>query len=154
MSQCKANTKAGKRCKNTAKDNSKYCGLHLDADKILHPKKVAMIKALEKHLGVITTACKEVSITRQTHYKWLKDDERYAESVEDVANAALDFAESELFKQIRQGIPTSTIFYLKTKGKNRGYIEKQEHDHTTKGEKITGSPIIVTNPKGKEPDEL
>ena len=39
---------------------------------------------------------------------------------------ALDFAESQLHKQIQNGEVSSTIFYLKTKGKKRGYIERQE----------------------------
>lgn len=113
-----------------------------------------MIKALEKTFGVVTTACKRIDIDRSTHYQWLKDDDVYRIAVESISDVALDFAESQLFKQVKDGNTAATIFYLKTKGKNRGYIEKQEHDHTTKGEKITGSPIIVTNPKGEEPDEL
>ena len=34
-------------------------------------------------------------------------------------------AEDQLIKQIREGNLTATIFYLKTKGQARGYIEKQ-----------------------------
>ena len=48
--------------------------------------------------------------------------------VKDTENAALDFAESRLFKQIEDGVPSSTIFYLKTKGKHRGYVERSELD--------------------------
>ena len=90
--------------------------------------KKAMIEALEKSLGVVTTACKSVGIARQTHYEWLKEDDNYRKSVEDISDVALDFAESQLHKQIKDGEVSSTIFYLKTKGKKRGYIEKQEMD--------------------------
>ena len=31
-----------------------------------------------------------------------------------------------MHQQIKEKIPSSTIFYLKTKGKHRGYVEKQE----------------------------
>jgi hypothetical protein len=41
---------------------------------------------------------------------------------------ALDFAESSLHKQIRNGSTPATIFFLKCKGRGRGYIEKQEID--------------------------
>ena len=91
--------------------------------------KKAMIDALEKSLGIVTSACKAVGISRETHYRWLREDESYKQSVEDLANVALDFAESQLHQQIKGGNPTSTIFYLKTKGKKRGYVERQEIAH-------------------------
>ena len=37
-------------------------------------RKKAMIGALQKSLGVVTTACKVVGIDRQTHYNWLETD--------------------------------------------------------------------------------
>jgi len=91
-------------------------------------KKEEMIKALEKSLGVVTIACKEVGIERSTHYDWLKNDEEYKKAVEDLGDVALDFAESMLHKQIQEKDTTATIFYLKTKGKKRGYIERTEVD--------------------------
>ena len=94
--------------------------------------KRAMIEALEKSLGIVTSACKSVGINRSTHYDWLKSDEDYKSEVESIEDIAIDFAESQLHKQIKDGNPTSTIFYLKTKAKKRGYIERQEiHQETT-----------------------
>lgn len=95
-------------------------------------QKKAMLQALEKSLGVVTSACKAVGINRSTHYEWLKTDEEYKKEVEDVENIALDFAESQLHKQIKEGNTSGTIFYLKTKGKKRGYVERTEvHQETT-----------------------
>lgn len=91
--------------------------------------KKAMLQALEKSLGVVTSACKSVGISRETHYRWMKEDEAYRDSVKELENVAIDFAESQLHKQISSGNPTATIFYLKTKGKNRGYVERQEIQH-------------------------
>ena len=88
--------------------------------------KKAMVKALEKTLGVVSNACIKVGMSRETHYKWLREDEAYKSSVEELENVALDFAESSLQKQIQDGNTSATIFYLKTKGKNRGYIERHE----------------------------
>ena len=88
--------------------------------------KKAMLEALEKSLGVVTSACKQVGIGRTTFYEWLKSDEQFARDVKDIENIALDFAESQLHHQIKDGNTTATIFYLKTKGKNRGYVERQE----------------------------
>lgn len=89
-------------------------------------KKREMIKALVKALGVVTLACEKVGIERSTHYDWLKNDPKYKQEVEDIGEVALDFAESMLHKQIQDKDTTATIFFLKTKGKKRGYIERNE----------------------------
>ena len=89
-----------------------------------------MIEALEKSLGIVTTACKQVGIARSTHYEWMESDPEYKKAVESLSDVALDFAESKLMKSIENGSDTATIFYLKTKGKKRGYIEKSEMTHS------------------------
>ena len=91
-------------------------------------KKEAMIEALESSLGVVTTAANLAGIHRDTHYDWMKKDPEYADRVMNIENRALDFAESKLHKLIERGNVAATIFYLKTKGKNRGYVERQEHE--------------------------
>lgn len=85
-----------------------------------------MLDALEKSLGVVTAACKAVGIGRTTHYLWMQEDAEYKAAVDGLSDVALDFAESQLHKQIKDGNSTATIFFLKTKGKKRGYIERQE----------------------------
>jgi hypothetical protein len=104
-------------------------------------KKKAMIDALVKTLGIVTLACKEVGIARQTHYAWYKEDDEYKTAVEDVLDVALDFAESKLHKQIDKEDTTATIFYLKTKGKKRGYIERSEITGAD-GSPVTGIKLI------------
>ena len=89
-------------------------------------KKRELLEALEKSLGIVTTACKNVNIHRDTYYEWLKKDKEFKKKVKELENVALDFAESQLHKQIAKGNPLSTMFYLKCKGKKRGYIEQQE----------------------------
>jgi len=106
-----------------------------------HIKK-QMIEALTSSLGIVTTACKTVGISRTTFYQYCKDDEEFKNQVDDISEIALDFAESKLHKLIDDNIPAATIFYLKTKGKKRGYIEKQEHEISGSVEQITGVQII------------
>lgn len=105
--------------------------------------KKAMLDALEKSLGIVTTACKSVGISRQTHYRWMEEDAEYKAEVDGIADIALDFAESQLHKQIRDGEVTSTIFYLKTKGKKRGYVERQE---MTGADGVPIMPTVVLQP--------
>lgn len=90
-----------------------------------HIKK-GLIEALEKSLGVVTTACKQVGIGRTTFYNYYNEDKEFAKKVDDIENVALDFAESQLHKQIQDGSTAATIFLLKTRGKKRGYVERQE----------------------------
>ena len=89
-------------------------------------KKEQMLEALERSLGIVTTACNAVGINRSTHYDWLKKDSDYADKVKAIEGRTLDFAESHLHKLIKEGNPAATIFFLKTKGKGRGYVERQE----------------------------
>ena len=80
----------------------------------------------KKTLGVVTTACKQVGIGRTTYYDWLKTDEEFKAKVDELQNVALDYAESQLHQQIGEGNTSATIFYLKTKGKSRGYVERSD----------------------------
>lgn len=115
-------------------------------------QKRAMIEALEKSLGVVTTACKSVGIHRSTHYGWMDSDQEYRKAVEDLQDVALDFAESKLFKSIESGSDTATIFYLKTKGKKRGYIERQEFSHNIEKPIFTGIDLDVSKNDSTEKD--
>lgn len=89
-----------------------------------------LIEALERSLGVVTTACKIVDCNRSTFYKYYNNDPEFKSKVDELQNMTLDFVESQLHKQIKDGNTTATIFYLKTKGKNRGYIERREVEMT------------------------
>jgi hypothetical protein len=88
--------------------------------------KKAIIEALEKSLGIVTMACKSVGISRSAFYLWIAEDKEFKKAVDDIQDIALDFAESQLHKQIKENNTSATIFYLKTKGKKRGYVEKTE----------------------------
>ena len=105
-------------------------------DKSRHIKKETILKALENSLGVVTVACKQADIPRSTYYKWLKEDEEFAQAVKEIQNIALDFAESQLHTQMKDGSTSATIFYIKTKGKKRGYVERSELDVTSNNERI------------------
>lgn len=111
-------------------------------NKSRHIKKEILLKALEQSLGVVTVACKKSDIPRSTYYKWLKEDEEFKKQVKEIENVALDFAESQLHQQIQDNSTAATIFYLKTKGKSRGYVEKSELDITSGGN-VLGKPSWI-----------
>lgn len=91
-------------------------------------KKDNFLKALKNNLGNISQACKASKISRQTYYRWIDDDVEFEEKCKDVEESLLDLAESRLLEKIDKYDTTSIIFFLKTKGKKRGYVEKQEFE--------------------------
>ena len=103
-------------------------------------KKERLLKALEKSLGIVSTACESLGISRTTYYKYYNEDKDFKRSVDSIGDIALDYAESQLFELIKEKNVTAIIFYLKTKGKKRGYIEKQEVNHNSNN--ITGIRLI------------
>ena len=99
-------------------------------------KKQLLLKELENSFGIVTLACKNLSVSRQTHYRWYKSDLEYKNKVDELTNIALDFAETQLYKLIEQGNTQAIIFFLRTKGKRRGYVEKQEVEYKNKLDNI------------------
>ena len=95
-----------------------------------YSKKKLMLNALQGHLGLVTYATKEVGINRETHYRWYNSDPKYKKEVDEIPDRLLDIAESRLFGLMSEKDRLAIIFYLKTKGKNRGYVEKKEIEHS------------------------
>lgn len=89
----------------------------------LTPPQKRFLEALRGTLGNVSEACSVTGTARATHYLWRKSPS-YAEAVEEIEEAAVDRAESALFRLIEEGNVPAVIFFLKTKGKKRGYTEK------------------------------
>lgn len=78
--------------------------------------------ALEKARGNITLAAEVLGVTRQTVYKYM---ERYPDLVgvrADAENYILDIAEAHVEKAVLAGDMDVIKFYLRTKGRVRGYM--------------------------------
>ena len=104
----------------------------------------------EKSLGVLKTACESSGMCRKTIWEWRKKYPEFDDACHECEEVALDFVESRMFKKIDKGEKGSEaliIFYLKTKGKHRGYIEKQEIDMNAE---VKGVTVNVTNPETAE----
>lgn len=106
-------------------------------------KKKDVVAALAKYHGIVSDSCKEARISRETFYKWLHKDKKFAAEVEAVLDEALDFVESKMFQSIEAGDVRMIIFYLETKGKKRGYTKKVELAHQ-------GNVQIVISPEEAE----
>lgn len=102
--------------------------------------KQKLLEALERSLGIVTPACKEVGIARNTFYEYYKSDPEFKKAVDDIDELTLDFAENQLLKKIKEGSERSILFYMKYKARKRGYTDSL--DITTNGKDITEIKLI------------
>jgi hypothetical protein len=69
-----------------------------------------------------------LNVERKTLYIWIEEEDLKDALVEG-RNSRIDFVESKLDQKINDGDTTAIIFFLKTQGKERGYVERQEFNH-------------------------
>jgi hypothetical protein len=106
--------------------------------------KADMLAALTTSLGIVTSAARAVGIDRRTHTNWVQADPDYAAAVADIQEQALDRVEAALFKKVEDLDTASIIFYLKTKGKARGYVERVQTQEV-KAEPFVLERDVTTN---------
>ena len=104
-------------------------------------KKRLFLEAFELSVGNVSTTCSKIGISRNTFYQWKKKDLDFAQAVSDQEESLLDFAETMLHKAIKEGRTAELIFFLKTKGQSRGYIEKQRIETSREKPDLTGMTI-------------
>ena len=90
----------------------------------------AMNKAIDQHFGNISAIAVLFGVSRPTVYKFIDDHPTSKTRLAESRDRGIDFAESKLFEGINNGVVALIIFYLKTQGKSRGYIERHEVDLT------------------------
>jgi len=83
----------------------------------------------KKYSCNITATCTAIKIARKTFYLWIEKDKKFKERVDEINESLIDHVETKLLSKINSGDTTSIIFFLKTKGKNRGYIERVETEN-------------------------
>ena len=89
------------------------------------PERSVIEKAIVKAFGNLSAASKSLGVDRVSLYKWIEQD-GLEQAVVEGRNSRLDFVEGKLDQKIDSGDTTAIIFFLKTQGKSRGYVERQE----------------------------
>lgn len=85
------------------------------------------LEAIPKSAGIISTIAERVGCTWGTCKKYITENPVIAEAYAAECERVLDLAETMLIKSIQAGDLAAVKFYLTTKGKVRGYVERQEH---------------------------
>lgn len=85
-----------------------------------------MIEALREKHGNLSAAARFLGCSRNTISRYIEQYPTVKAVADEERETLIDFAENQLFKQVQDGNITAIIFTLKTIGKSRGYVERQE----------------------------
>ncbi|RLI67501.1 hypothetical protein DRO91_10145 [Candidatus Heimdallarchaeota archaeon] len=87
-------------------------------------------KALFDSGGIKTTIARKLGVTRKAVYDYLERNPKLKILLKHEEEKILDMAEVSLFAQVKNKDFPATKYILSTKGKDRGYTEKQEIEHS------------------------
>jgi len=107
-----------------------------------------IIAAISESSGLLTLAAKKAGLGYSTVWRYTQEFPAVKQAVIEAKERMLDFAEGKLYEKIKSGDNAAIIFYLKTQGKARGYVERQEV--TGEGGQPIKTEIIVQSEKSKE----
>jgi hypothetical protein len=96
---------------------------NFDERESTHKKKQQFLKSYSRILGSITAACKTAKITRDTYYRWVKDDIKFSDAIKQIDEWTNDWVQDKLMESIAEGNIRSIIFYLKSR--HTDYMPKQ-----------------------------
>lgn len=83
----------------------------------------AVEKALLANRGIVTEAAKALGVVRQTIAIYVKNSEHLQGVQLRATEELIDKAEGHLYTLIAEGNITALIYFLKTKGKHRGWAQ-------------------------------
>lgn len=85
-----------------------------------------LIPAIEEANGNLSLVARRLNVDRSTVYKFIADKTTIQQALKDAREKMIDNVESTLYSKALGGDTTAMIFFLKTQGKSRGYVERQE----------------------------
>ena len=88
-------------------------------------------KAVEGSGGILTSIAERIGVSRKSLYEWLAKNPEMLKFKQDEEEKILDLGEASLFSQLKNQEKWAVKYLLSTKGKTRGYVEKQEVGVTT-----------------------
>jgi hypothetical protein len=103
-----------------------------------HTKLSEAEAALRRSKGMVAVAARELGVSRQALYRRINETPALAELLVEERELVTDTAELALHKAIVSGEAWAVCFYLKTMGKQRGFVERQELTGAS------GGPLEIT----------
>lgn len=84
-------------------------------------KQQDFLNLLESSLGVVSVALDKTNTTKEEYDEWM-DNVTFSRKVDEIKDKSLDYVENQLMREINKGNLQAITYYLKTKGKHRGYF--------------------------------
>ena len=111
------------------------------------------VAALLACYGNVSAAARRLDVAHPTLWNRIKRSARLQEARVEATEQALDLAEESLITAVKAGEAWAVCFLLKTRGKRRGYVERQETSVQLSGEAdflaaLRGSGRMVERAKG------
>jgi hypothetical protein len=85
---------------------------------------------VHEYKGNVAAIARKFGVSRGTIWNRVQESSTLRAAFEDARESMIDNAESTLYKEVLDGNMTAIIFFLKTQGRQRGYIERQEVDNS------------------------
>jgi len=86
----------------------------------LSPSQELFLSVLEKSLGIVSIALQKADVSRDEYVGW-QDNIEFKRRLDLINDTSVDYVENKLLALINKGDLSAIQFYLKTKGKKRGY---------------------------------
>lgn len=85
-----------------------------------------VLPLIEQYKGNVAAIARKFGVARGTILNRCKESPTLMQALEDARETMLDNAESMLYNKVLEGSTVELLFFLKTQGRSRGYIERQE----------------------------
>jgi hypothetical protein len=86
----------------------------------------AVTAAIRDMNGNISAVARRLGVCRQTVYSYIERHPSVKDVLTEARETMIDNAESALYRAVLNGEAWAVCFFLKTQGKSRGYVERQE----------------------------
>ena len=86
----------------------------------------AVTAAIRDMNGNISAVARRLGVCRQTVYSYIERHPSVKDVLVESRETMIDNAESALYRAVLNGEAWAVCFFLKTQGKSRGYVERQE----------------------------
>ena len=81
---------------------------------------------IDEMMGNVSMVARTLNVSRTTLYRFIDSHPTVKQALSEAREKMIDNVESKLYSKALDGDTTAMIFFLKTQGKARGYVERQE----------------------------